>query len=202
MHLWKYNRITGYWEHVRAVTPETASRWLEIFSADEPNEYFKLGKVKPRDKPTIRRKNPGPRHVHTKAWDRCVRDVKRKGTAVDPYAVCTAALGEMGILKAHRNRGPIHNPVRDPEHRKLLARLSKHFQSDERAAKVVRPVSYLVTATKGPRRLFLTRENKFSSGYDKARRFKTVREATARARTMLGAHPHLRAYRLDVRLGY
>jgi len=33
-----------------------------------------------------------PRRKHTAKWDRCVGDVKRRGTAVDPAAVCTAAL--------------------------------------------------------------------------------------------------------------
>jgi len=49
--------------------------------------------------------NPGRRSVHTAEWDRCVKEVRRKGTAVDPYAVCTAALGELGaIKKSHRRR--------------------------------------------------------------------------------------------------
>lgn len=37
--------------------------------------------------------------VHTEKFDRCVRDVKKKGTAVSAYAVCTKSLGKKAFLK-------------------------------------------------------------------------------------------------------
>ena len=30
MRLWKYNKITGFWNVVRAVTSDTAVEWLQI----------------------------------------------------------------------------------------------------------------------------------------------------------------------------
>lgn len=46
-----------------------------------------------------RRRKP----IHTARFDRCVEDVKRSGTASNPYAVCSSELGERkSILKAHR----------------------------------------------------------------------------------------------------
>ena len=41
-----------------------------------------------------------PRRRHSKKWDDCVRDVKASGSAVDPYAVCTAS------LKRKRKKNP------------------------------------------------------------------------------------------------
>lgn len=43
------------------------------------------------------------RAKHSAKWDRCVRDVRRKGTSVDPQAVCTAALREM----SYRRKNPL-----------------------------------------------------------------------------------------------
>ena len=40
--LWKFNRITGYWVHVRGCTAEDAEEWCRMFSQDEPGEYFYL----------------------------------------------------------------------------------------------------------------------------------------------------------------
>jgi len=36
---------------------------------------------------------PGKGH-HSAKWDRCVNDVKKKGSSVDPYAVCTTSVGQ------------------------------------------------------------------------------------------------------------
>lgn len=40
------------------------------------------------------------RRTHTKKWDRCVRQVKRRGRKVDPYAICTRSV-------ARRNPRPM-----------------------------------------------------------------------------------------------
>lgn len=32
--------------------------------------------------------------VHSAEWDECVKKVKRKGIAYNPYAVCTSSLGK------------------------------------------------------------------------------------------------------------
>ena len=53
-----------------------------------------------------RRRNPGRRSVHTAKWDRCVKDVRRKGGAANPDAVCTAMLGERGSIKKSHRRNP------------------------------------------------------------------------------------------------
>ena len=42
-----------------------------------------------------------PYRVHTKKWERLVRDLKRKGTVRSPEAVATATLGPASFLK-HR----------------------------------------------------------------------------------------------------
>jgi hypothetical protein len=56
---------------------------------------------------SARQSNPGRKHIHTTKFERCVRDVSKRGTAKDPYAVCTAGIGYKGSLKAgHRRRNP------------------------------------------------------------------------------------------------
>jgi hypothetical protein len=43
--------------------------------------------------------------IHTRKFDKCVKEVERKGTAVNPYAVCQKSLGEeKAILKSHRRK--------------------------------------------------------------------------------------------------
>lgn len=62
-------------------------------------------------KTITRRTNPrGRRRLHTAAFDRCVTEVRSKGRTVNPYAVCSASMGERGILRKHRRRRM--NPVR------------------------------------------------------------------------------------------
>lgn len=46
--------------------------------------------------------------IHSKEWDECVGKVKRKNTAVNPYAVCTHSLGKKSFRK-HKKSG-IHSP--------------------------------------------------------------------------------------------
>jgi hypothetical protein len=42
--------------------------------------------------------------IHTVKWDRCVKKVRKRSKGkYNPYAVCTAVLGEEGsVLKSHR----------------------------------------------------------------------------------------------------
>jgi hypothetical protein len=39
------------------------------------------------------------RRIHTAKFRRCVREVELQGTAKNPYAVCTKALGKEAFLK-------------------------------------------------------------------------------------------------------
>lgn len=53
--------------------------------------------------------------VHTKKWDRCVKDVEKKnkenGTDYNPYAVCTDSIGYEGsVKKSHRKKDESVNP--------------------------------------------------------------------------------------------
>jgi hypothetical protein len=50
--------------------------------------------------------NPSRRSIHTAKWDRCVKDVREKGGAANPDAVCTAMLGERGSIKKSHRRNP------------------------------------------------------------------------------------------------
>lgn len=39
------------------------------------------------------------KRIHTKKWDKCVKDVRAKGTTYNEYAVCTKALGKKSFKK-------------------------------------------------------------------------------------------------------
>lgn len=47
LSLWKYNKRTGYYDHVRNVTDETSAEWLRTFKEDEPGEDFKVSPKRP-----------------------------------------------------------------------------------------------------------------------------------------------------------
>jgi hypothetical protein len=53
-NLWKYNRITGLWNHQRICDESTAQEWLKIFSKDEPAETFVVAKHSPKKPPEPR----------------------------------------------------------------------------------------------------------------------------------------------------
>jgi hypothetical protein len=46
--LWKYNKVAGYWEVVDYVQPSTKDEQLALYQKDEPNEVFKVSKIKPK----------------------------------------------------------------------------------------------------------------------------------------------------------
>jgi len=39
------------------------------------------------------------RKMHSVKWDRCVKKVSRKRTAINPFAVCTKRLGKKSFAK-------------------------------------------------------------------------------------------------------
>lgn len=52
---------------------------------------------------------------HSPAWDRCVQDVKKKGSADNAYAVCTSTVGQNGDpAKNYDQPGVITKPVKRP----------------------------------------------------------------------------------------
>jgi hypothetical protein len=54
--LWRFNKTTGFWVHIRSVSADNGKQWLAVFERDEPDEFFRIAKRKPADDP--RRKNP------------------------------------------------------------------------------------------------------------------------------------------------
>ena len=64
--------------------------------------------LRDKEKLVARRRNPGSRSIHTKKFDRCVSQVKRRGGGYNSYAVCAASLGERkSIKKKHRRTNPL-----------------------------------------------------------------------------------------------
>lgn len=115
---------------------------------------------------------------HSAKWDQCVRDVKKRGTAVSPHAVCTAALQELAL-----------RPRRNP-----LPKLTS-----------VSRVYYTVHAHDpryGTIHYWLTRRGKLTHSKSAAARFRTVSEAHTRARAHLTRYPSSRAYRFEIQLAY
>ena len=51
MNLWKFNRLSGLWDHQRTCNPDLATMWLQVFQGDEPGEFFELAKHRPKHNP-------------------------------------------------------------------------------------------------------------------------------------------------------
>lgn len=126
----------------------------------------------------VREQNPGRKFVHTAKWDRCVREVRKRGTAADPYAVCTAAMGEMAVRPSHRRANP-------------LPKLTS-----------VRAIYYAVSAKRGNEKFYLKRNGKLTRKESDAARFTTVGEAQRRAVEHLRRYPASRSFHFSVGLAY
>lgn len=50
-------------------------------------------------------KSPDGKGIHTKKFHECVVDLKKKGSAKNPYAVCMASIGAKGAVKPSHYRG-------------------------------------------------------------------------------------------------
>lgn len=70
---------------------------------------------------------PGRRAVHTKAFDRCVRQVRKRGDAANPYAVCSSSLGKTAVKKSHRR-----NPKKRVSTRRMPPALAKYWRARNR----------------------------------------------------------------------
>jgi hypothetical protein len=60
--LWKFNKVSGYWNHIRSCNATNCAQWLAVFERDEPDEFFRIAKRKPNDNPRMKA-NPSPRHA-------------------------------------------------------------------------------------------------------------------------------------------
>lgn len=55
LKIWKYNKITGYWNPLKTIeVREDGEKWLKVFQEDEPKEFFKLSSNKPNNNPTLK----------------------------------------------------------------------------------------------------------------------------------------------------
>jgi hypothetical protein len=53
--IYRFNHITGYWQHVRNVSSDNAQDWLRAFQNDEPACVFVLSYRKPTQAPELAR---------------------------------------------------------------------------------------------------------------------------------------------------
>jgi hypothetical protein len=165
------------------ISREDAQRAIDRFAKNNPNVDIVYSDIEEvdgsRERNTMRSKNPGHKSTHTAKWDDCVKRVQRQGTAVDPYAVCTAAMGELSLRTAHRRSA---NP---------LPKISS-----------VRRIFYAVTASKGREKYYLKRNGKLTRKPSDAARFSSVAEGMTKARAHLARYPASRSYKFDVGLAY
>jgi hypothetical protein len=121
-----------------------------------------------------RKSNPGSR-VHMKAFDRCVKQVKRSAKKyhrkANAYAVCEASLGEQrSITKRHRRRN---------------------------TAKRITPY-FILIAEKGGKRLYF--DGHHFTQRRAAYHFHSQRAAINQGRVLLREYPVLKPYRLFVEM--
>lgn len=128
---------------------------------------------------------------HSKKFDRCVRDVKRSGSAASAYAVCTKA-------------------VKNPRKRRMPAALARYWRK-KRAARRARianlsrgresrrrnPKGFVIVGAKGGKRGYYDGANAFMDSKSAAHIFQARRDAMAQARLIrsIGA---ARGWRLSV----
>lgn len=125
-----------------------------------------------------RESNPSHRSAHTAKFDRCVESIKRSGSPVNPYAVCSTAIGYAGsVKKGHRRRGK--NPLPS-----------------------VRKVYYIIHAHKGSENYYLARSGKLARSQSSAARFPTAQMAIDKAKAHLKNYAASRKYRFDLKLAY
>lgn len=106
---------------------------------------------------------PG-RSVHTKKFDRCVREVRaRRGPPKNPYAVCEASLGESKSVKKRHRR----NPKKRVSTRRMPPGLAKYWRARNRRtgrrARRRNAAGFVVASHKGSSHLFYNGAGKFES---------------------------------------
>lgn len=119
-----------------------------------------------------------PRASNPRKFDRCVTEVRRAGSAVNPYAVCRAA------LKRKRRKNPSRYP------RQARATASRRSSGGPRFT--------LHAQRPGGRKLTYVGHRKFAER-GRAKAFKSVAAAEGHARALLKRFPMLRSYQLSVR---
>ena len=90
------------WQYVNAIYPD-GKKDIGVYRFDHDLTYsydWFMNEFIPRPVNEV-----GPGKVHTKKFDRCVKDVKKNSPDVDnPYAVCQASLGAKAIKKSHQRK--------------------------------------------------------------------------------------------------
>jgi len=90
------------WQYVNAIYPD-GKKDIGVYRFDHDLTYsydWFMNEFIPRPVNEV-----GPGKVHTKKFDRCVKDVKKNSPDVDnPYAICQASLGAKAIKKSHQRK--------------------------------------------------------------------------------------------------
>ena len=157
-----------------------------------------------------REKNPGARR-HTKKFDRCVKAVKRKGGALNAYAVCHSRIKKSGLefwIRDEATKKLYKIPARDRQN--AIIKFKKAYPSvrafrvwprdNTRGYDVFKPklirvspgknplFGFTLAAKNGPRRAYYNGEE-FVSGKAEAKVFASVAAARTEARRLMaGGH--------------
>jgi hypothetical protein len=90
------------WQFVNGIYPN-GRRDIAVYRFDHDLAYDYMWFMKEVVPKPINEVGPGK--VHTKKFDRCVKDVKKNSPDVDnPYAICQASLGAKAIKKSHQRK--------------------------------------------------------------------------------------------------
>lgn len=146
---------------------------------------------------------PGRRAVHTKKFDRCVREVRRRGGAANPYAVCSAELGERGSVKKRHRR----NPRRRVSTKRMPPALARYWRARNRRLKAApkrarrhhrNASGFVIEARRGDSHLFYNGAGKFE-GRNRARVYHNAPDAEATVYLLREGFPNaLKGWELTV----
>lgn len=126
------------------------------------------------------------RKKHSAKWDRCVREVRRRGGAVNPDAVCTGSLGRKSYAGNPRRR------------RRAFAHAKRRYSVRRRRTNPVQFKEYLIAARRGTSELYYGGGAKMVRRA-KARTFTSKRDAEAMAWVLKDAYGKaLAGYSLSV----
>jgi hypothetical protein len=117
---------------------------------------------------------PGPRR-HSKKFDRCVRDVKKSGSAKNPYAVCSKSVGRK------RNPRPRSTSKMPPALRRYWRKKNAEARGRRRARN---PKGFVITARKSGAALYYDGVGAFNGLRSRAHTYQARGDAEVHSKTL------------------
>ena len=116
--------------------------------------------------------------THTAKWDRCVEHVKASGSGADPYAVCTAMLGDESFKSMDEGKfnevldkalGSFGIAAAGPIPESLLARQDLEGTTSRKSAEGFTPRDALISRIKGNQKAAVEKGSSFKDAWSRVK---------------------------------